>query len=67
MSGPAVHSKVCENVLLTCLFVAKELHGDDRFERLFVQLVDEGDSRWQVQLHDLFVAHFVQVLDDPPE
>lgn len=39
-------------------FVSKELHGNDRFEVL-VQLVDEWDAGWQVQAHDLFLAHVV--------
>ena len=39
-------------------FVSKELHGNDGFEVL-VQLVDEWDSGWQVQAHDLLLAHVV--------
>ena len=46
--------------------IPKKLHGDHRFQ-ILVQFVHERDARGQVQLHDLLVAHFIQVAYDPPQ
>ena len=48
---------------LDCLFVTQKLHRHDRFHVL-VQFVHKRNSGGQIQLHDRFVGHVIQMLDN---